>query len=1201
MFRALVSLVDKLKKFSPIIGFFLLVICACEGADTDVVEVEEASKDTTLVEADSIPTGIPYPYRPILHDKDTLIEPLPIPAGFPIIDSAHQNVKLIENPKITLVASNLPTYTPGIDRPPADTVEALGDTVKIAYTKPAPSAPPNYKDLASYNIQYLDVDQGLSASYIMSIEEDSRGNLWFSTWPEGVCMYDGRFFIQFNANNKLISNYVWSICEDAEGRIWFGTDGAGISVYDGNVFIIYTDEQNSGKPSNMPDLMIRDIITDQDGHIWFSHREGLTKFQNDRFITYTTEQGLSSNELNDLHLCEDGKILIATDLGVNIFDGESFTHYTENEGLHSNNITAVYEDEEKNLWFGSGDKGVCLYDGYSFFTFTEENGLSADIITDINSDEYGNIWIATEYGGLSMYDHKHFTHFTTEQGLGNDHVKCIHAHSDGNMWFGTYGAGVNKYNERSFQNYTEKAGLPSPIIRDIIEDREGNLWFGHDFGVTKYNGKMFHHYDASTGLGENQVRTMIHDSRGNIWFGTGSGGAVKFDGENFYHYGAENGLIGQTIFTIFEDSDSNIWFGTNSNGVTKYDGENFYQFLFGRPETNETCRAIAEDADGNIWFGSNGGGAFKYDGENMTVYAEKEGIAYPSILSFMSRKNGDFWIGTEHSGAFHFTDDTLIPYSTKQGLSNDIVWSMVEDLDQDIWITTERGLNMLSFDDSGEYIVTQFGKLDGLKGVDFYPNSVCLDDQYRFWWGSGKALTMLDLNKYERILKPPKVTIIDVELHHNFVDFRKLKDTLDGGYVYFIGADNEYSLEGVEFDNVKPFTNLPTNLILPFSLNYVTFHFSSLDWPAPHKIRYQYRLSPLEDSWSPILDEAKATYTNIPEGEYTFMLRAIGGAQEWSEIIEYKLIIQAPWYRTTLAKISYVISGILLIIIAIYFRTRQLIQQKKKLEETINERTIEVVQQKEIVELKNKEITDSITYAKRIQEAILPSKSLIKQIFDEWFILYKPKDIVAGDFYWLEQKGNKLLIASADCTGHGVPGAMVSVVCNNALNRAVREFGLIEPGKVLNKVRDLVIDAFDSGGKDIKDGMDIALVSIDWSTNTLEYSGANNSLYLFSNGEMKEFRGDKQPIGKYSMNKDFANHKIDFKKGDCIYVSTDGYMDQFGGPKHKKFKYAPFIQLLAEMQSMTFPAQKEHMDTVFEEWKGDLDQIDDVCVIGIKL
>jgi serine phosphatase RsbU (regulator of sigma subunit) len=216
--------------------------------------------------------------------------------------------------------------------------------------------------------------------------------------------------------------------------------------------------------------------------------------------------------------------------------------------------------------------------------------------------------------------------------------------------------------------------------------------------------------------------------------------------------------------------------------------------------------------------------------------------------------------------------------------------------------------------------------------------------------------------------------------------------------------------------------------------------------------------------------------------------------------------------------------------------------------------------------------------------------------------LYLPKDIVAGDFYWLETSDkNEVLLAAADCTGHGVPGAMVSVVCNNALNRTVREFQLHSPGIILNKVRDLVIEAFDATETAIKDGMDIALIAINFHTLELKYAGANNDLYIISDGELIIYRANKQPIGSYFLKNDFVEHKHQLKKGDCIYLFTDGYMDQFGGPKGKKFKYAAFKSMLIEIHQKPMLEQKSHMNRVISAWQGKLEQLDDICVIGIRV
>ncbi len=290
--------------------------------------------------------------------------------------------------------------------------------------------------------------------------------------------------------------------------------------------------------------------------------------------------------------------------------------------------------------------------------------------------------------------------------------------------------------------------------------------------------------------------------------------------------------------------------------------------------------------------------------------------------------------------------------------------------------------------------------------------------------------------------------------------------------------------------------------------------------------------------------------------------------------------------------------GLLLVVIFLVFIFNRLkITRKQKT--VIEDQKFEVEEAHAQLEEKNQEIMDSISYAKRIQSAILPPRKLVKEYLQESFILYKPKDVVAGDFYWMEPKGGKVLFAAADCTGHGVPGAMVSVVCNNGLNRAVREHGLTDPGAILDKTREIVIQEFEKSEEEVKDGMDIALCSLEG--NILEYAGANNPLWIIRKGKIIEVKADKQPIGKFEKAKPFTTHKIELEKGDAIYIFSDGYVDQFGGIKGKKFKTRAYRELLLSIQNKSMEEQKTIIDEGFETWKGDLDQIDDVCVIGVKI
>lgn len=273
------------------------------------------------------------------------------------------------------------------------------------------------------------------------------------------------------------------------------------------------------------------------------------------------------------------------------------------------------------------------------------------------------------------------------------------------------------------------------------------------------------------------------------------------------------------------------------------------------------------------------------------------------------------------------------------------------------------------------------------------------------------------------------------------------------------------------------------------------------------------------------------------------------------------------------------------------------------LEQKVSDRTKEIQHQKEVVEEKNREIVDSINYALRLQSAIIPPESKIKEKFHDSFVLFKPKDIVSGDFYWMDSRGSTITLAVADCTGHGVPGAMVSVVGANSLNRCIKEFGLRKPSSILDKLRELIIETFEMSNHEVKDGMDISLISIDLDKGKAQWAGAHNPLWILRENatEIEEIKADKQPIGKFDHGKEFTNHEISLNKGDCIYMFTDGFADQFGGEKGKKLKASTMKELFIRLNQEPMSVQKEKINQTFEAWKNVLEQVDDVCVFGLRV
>jgi serine phosphatase RsbU (regulator of sigma subunit) len=398
---------------------------------------------------------------------------------------------------------------------------------------------------------------------------------------------------------------------------------------------------------------------------------------------------------------------------------------------------------------------------------------------------------------------------------------------------------------------------------------------------------------------------------------------------------------------------------------------------------------------------------------------------------------------------------------------------------------------------------------------------------------------------------------------------------------------------------------------LNYNLNSIYFEFAGMFFEDGSKNIYSYKLNGQDTTWSNWSNETKATFTNLKEGKYTFFVKSknIYGAE--SNIASYSFIIKTPWHRTWIAYALYAVLFILAVYIFIRNRTKKLILEKEQLEKIVLERTKEIILQKDeislqkhLVEEKHKEITDSINYAERIQRSLLASKNLLDENLKDYFIFFQPKDVVSGDFYWaFKLENNHFCFVTADSTGHGVPGAIMSILNINALKDAVN-LRLTNPSDILNKSRETIINilANDGSSQGGKDGMDCSALCFDFENQILYMSLANNPVWVIRNKELIEFKPDKMPVGKHDKDTDsFSLHTFPIQKGDLIYTITDGYSDQFGGSNNKKFNSKKLKELLLQQTDLSMQKQKENLKYNFENWKGNQEQIDDVTVIGIKI
>jgi serine phosphatase RsbU (regulator of sigma subunit) len=378
--------------------------------------------------------------------------------------------------------------------------------------------------------------------------------------------------------------------------------------------------------------------------------------------------------------------------------------------------------------------------------------------------------------------------------------------------------------------------------------------------------------------------------------------------------------------------------------------------------------------------------------------------------------------------------------------------------------------------------------------------------------------------------------------------------------------------------------------------NTVYFNIIAPDYLKERSTQYQYLLEEMMTEWSKWSYNSTITLMTTP-GKYTLKVRA---KDLWGNISETKVLrftIEAPFTQTTFFYILLAVLALFIVILIIRFRESQLQKTNRLLERKVKERTAEIEAQKE-------DITASIAYASRIQRAMLPEESNFRDIFPDSFIIFKPRDIVSGDFYWIGEDDKHFFMTVADCTGHGVPGAFMSTLGISVLNEIITHNQDLQANTVLNLLREKIKTSLHQTGKEgeAADGMDMSLCVFKKNRKSLQFSGAYNSLFIVTGGEFREYKADRMPIGiHYGDEASFTNYEINVKKGDAIYIFTDGFTDQFGGPDCSKYKKANLKKLLSGIHFRPMSDQKKIIESEFDKWRGKTEQVDDITIIGVRI
>jgi len=1060
----------------------------------------------------------------------------------------------------------------------------------------------------TYDFRNFSVDDGIAQSQVLSMCQDRNGNIWFGTNSGGVSRYDGNKFVTFTENDSLINNVVFSITELQKGQILFGTNG-GLSIFNGKKFRNYTEK--NGLPHNR----VFKIVQDNNGVVWIGTAKGVCYLQNSKIMPFKEDTILSSATIITIYPDKAGNIWFGTlQDGVIKYNlkNKTFTRFNSKGGLRNDFVRAINEDLHGNIYVGT-ISGISKITPAGQIQKVNIPNEELNAFLSIVTDNKNNLWFGTS-AGVYKYNGQTYRNYLQKNGLSSNKILSALQDREGNFWFGTDGFGVSRFSSEAFTSYTVKDSLPGDYITAVFQDSKKNIWLGvKNFGVCRFEKNKIINYklnvkNISGSLADNEVLTISEDRQGNIYFGTKSGLSI-YNGSTFQNYHTKDGLPGEIVYSVIMDRSGMIWLGTQKGLCSFKDGKisiNKDVDKLKDDKDNNYVYSIYEDRNRDLWLATENG-VIKYDRKKAVRYNKANGFTDKRVTSILQDNTRYLWFGTDE-GVFSYDYTTFKTINEGMGLASNKVYLMVLEKNF-LWIGTNKGLdkiNLNTFHKKNLVKIRHFGKEEGLKGIECNSNASLKDADGNLWFGTIKGVTQFN-PRFEETNKKEAITRIT------------------GIRLFFQNADEDLLNYSAGIDSAG---NLPSMLVLPYHKNHITFDFIGVCITNPNKVKYQFKLEGADADWFPPTSKTEATYSSLPAGDYTFHLKAMNNDGVWNQKdVTYKFSILPPWFKTWwfYSLLGLVSFGSIYLFITV--RTRNLKKAKIDLEQEVQLRTFqlrqekekveivnkEVTEQKAIIEAKNHDITDSIKYAKNIQEALLPPLQNLHKELKEAFVLYLPKDIVSGDFYWFAKRNKKRFIASVDCTGHGVPGAFMSIIGNTLLNEIVTEKNITSPAEILNELHLGVKTALKQSGNsenERRDGMDIALCSLNEEGTILEYAGANRPLWIFrknKNGEeaFEIIKANKFPIGGLEMENEvkrtFTNHSISIEKGDTIYLFSDGYADQFGGSKGKKFMVGNMQKLVSDIYHKPIKEQEQLLLKNFLDWKGELEQVDDVLVIGFKI
>lgn len=1040
-----------------------------------------------------------------------------------------------------------------------------------------------------YKVKDYGVNDGLPQDYVYSILQDASGYLWIGT-GEGLARFDGMNFQVFTENDSLCSNFISSSLNNGQ-ESWFGHNDGGISHFNGSHFSkVVTGDPGTGSITDIKAAGGLIWAGTQSGAIWGIGPGRAPRLFTDREhqVQIFTMEFLSSTELAVGSM--DGVHLYFVGPGSNSIEFRSTL-----EGIPETSIQDLLLSRDQGiLYILTEDEGIYAYDPLTQPSAPYPLGIDMEAGIEgpqqMLEDSQGNLWISTFGNGLyklipdGQGKFTSWVNFSEGNGLPGDNVKMVFEDREQNLWLGMYGDGLSRLVDEAYTFYSFDENETANDIHSIYATEE-SLYFGTENGLIRYQRSSGEHQLLSGrdyGLPEDIITAIVGSPPGDLWVGTSKNGvyhaapgAQRFDRIPISESSLENSINALAL------EDSLLWIATDK-GVCRFnliEGDLTWFTLSNAGLPHNTVDNLQMDASGKVWISTFSNYLAYFQNDSLVRLNIPNLGAAVSIRSIITDPEGQLWIGTYGNGVFKLQGDSAVNYGTENGLLSNFCSSLVSDDLNYIWAGHRGGLSRIRVSDGQ---VSQVKEEAGIaQNMEFNPNAVFKDPNGMIWFGSSSGVLAYNPRLEKHHSLPPALSIVSVIINNAA---RPVEDELK----------------------------------LAPGRHTIRIEFIGINLENPQGVTYSYNMEGLDGEWSQPSPEEQVTFSMLPSGEYTFGLRAFDSDGNYnSDPLVLRVHIAKPlwklWWAQLLALIA-VSGGVLAIIKRREFTLRM---EKQKLEKIVQERTQKVVDQRDEIEQQrdalqiqsekinqiNQNITDSIVYASHIQQALFPPPENLTSVFPESFILSRPQYIVSGDFFWLSTQKGKHIFTVADCTGHGVPGALMSMLGITLLDKIVNNQKDVDPARILNQMKDGIINAlrqtFDS--ETSSDGMDMALCVFDPVRRLLQYSGGFMPLVLIRDGELHQYKADPMPIGIGAIvGKSFTRQEVKIQAGDQIYLYSDGYEDQFGGEDDSKFSRKRLRELLLEIHTLSAEDQKARLEQSLKHWMGDTDQIDDIMVLGIR-